>query len=71
VNVGKSLILLGVLFIMIGSLLHLGRRVPWPGRLPGDLIFRKGNVTVYLPFGTSVLLSLILSVILYLLRKVK
>ncbi|MCK9222222.1 MAG: DUF2905 domain-containing protein [Limnochordia bacterium] len=56
---------------MIGSLLHLGRRVPWPGRLPGDLIFRKGNVTVYLPFGTSVLLSLILSVILYLLRKVK
>jgi len=57
---GKMLILLGVFIIMIGLLLLIGEKIPWIGRLPGDIIIRKKNFTFSFPIATSILISIIL-----------
>jgi hypothetical protein len=56
--VGKALIVVGLLIAGIGALLSLG--VPL-GRLPGDLVFRRGHATVYVPIATSVVVSVLLT----------
>jgi len=66
---GKLLILLGVFIILIGLLLFLGEKIPWLGRLPGDIIIRKKNFTFYLPLATSILISIILTLLFALFRK--
>ena len=66
---GKMLILLGVLIIAIGLLLFLGEKIPWLGRLPGDIIIRKKNFTFYFPLATSILISIILTLLFTLFRK--
>jgi hypothetical protein len=67
--IGKFLIILGVIVIAIGGLLLLAGKLPWVGRLPGDIIIQKRNVTFYFPLATSILLSLLLTLIFYLLRR--
>jgi hypothetical protein len=66
---GKMLILLGVFIILIGFLLVIGEKIPWIGRLPGDIIIRKKNFTFYFPIVTSILISIILTLLFALLRK--
>ncbi len=66
---GKFLILLGVLIIVIGLLLLVGEKIPWIGRLPGDIIIRKKNFTFYFPIVTSILISIILTLLFMLFRK--
>jgi uncharacterized membrane protein YkgB len=66
---GKMLILLGVFIIMIGLLLLIGEKIPWIGRLPGDIIIRKKNFTFYFPIVTSILISIILTLFFMLFRK--
>jgi len=66
---GKMLILLGVFIILIGALLLVGEKIPWIGRLPGDIIIRKKNVTFYFPIVTSILISIILTMLFTLFRK--
>jgi hypothetical protein len=65
---GKLLIALGVIVIAIGGLLLLSDKVPWIGRLPGDLLVQKKNFTFYFPLATSLLLSLLLTLIFWVLR---
>jgi Protein of unknown function (DUF2905) len=66
--VGRLILLLGLALVAAGLCLTLGLRLPgFIGRLPGDLSFGRGNLRVYLPLGTCVLLSLILTLILSLL----
>ncbi|HHX10201.1 MAG TPA: DUF2905 domain-containing protein [Firmicutes bacterium] len=60
--IGAVLVVLGVLFAVDGRLFGLGR-------LPGDIIIRRGNFTFYFPLTTSIILSLGLTVLLWLLRK--
>ena len=60
---GKMLILLGVFIILIGIFLLIGDRIPWLGRLPGDIIIKKKNFTFYFPLATSILISIILTLI--------
>jgi len=60
---GKMLILLGVFIILIGLFLLLGDRIPWLGRLPGDIIIKKKNFTFYFPLATSIIISIILTLI--------
>lgn len=60
------LIVVGVVIALIGLLFTLGGRLPWLGRLPGDITIRRGNVTFYFPLVTSLLLSVILTVIVWL-----
>jgi len=66
---GKMLILLGVFIILIGILLVIGEKIPWIGRLPGDIIIRKKNFTFYFPIVTSILISIILTLLFALFRK--
>jgi Protein of unknown function (DUF2905) len=63
---GKLLIGLGVLMILLGGVLFLTGKVPWLGRLPGDIKVERENWSFYFPLGTSLLLSAVLSLILWL-----
>lgn len=58
-HIGKMFLLLGVIFIIIGVL--------WTfiGKLPGDFTFKKGNTTVYFPIMTSIIVSIVLTIIFY------
>jgi hypothetical protein len=66
-ELGKALLGLGILLVIVGAGLLLASRFGVPlGRLPGDISYRGKNVSVFFPLGTSILLSVVLSVILYL-----
>ena len=58
---GRLLLVLGILLAVVGLALSFADRVPLLGRLPGDLSFGGSNWTVYIPIGTSILLSLLLT----------
>jgi hypothetical protein len=67
---GRALIFLGVIIAIVGAVFYFSGRANLPiGRLPGDITFRKGNFTFYAPLATSILLSIILSVIVYFLNR--
>jgi len=66
---GKMLILMGIFIILIGLLLLLGEKIPWVGRLPGDIIIRKKNFTFYFPIVTSIIISIVLTLLFALFRK--
>ncbi len=68
-GLGRTLIFLGLALAAVGALLTIAPRIPWLGRLPGDVSYESERVRVYVPLGTSVLLSLVLSLVLYLLRR--
>ncbi|MFQ5791031.1 MAG: DUF2905 domain-containing protein [Acidobacteriota bacterium] len=68
-GLGRILIFLGLGIVTLGLLLTLVGRVPFLGRLPGDVVFRKGNLTFYFPLATSILLSLLLTLLLWLFRR--
>ena len=63
-DLGKLLIGFGVLLILIGGVLSLAGKVPWIGRLPGDIYIQRGNWSFYFPLATSILLSVILTLLL-------
>jgi hypothetical protein len=64
-DVGKALVALGLLIALAGVVLMLVGRVPWLGRLPGDIHFQRGNFSFYFPLATSLLLSVVLTLLLY------
>lgn len=66
-HLGKFLLILGVITAIAGALLLFSRHIDMPffGRLPGDIVIRKKNFTFYFPVATSILLSILLTIILY------
>ena len=64
---GKILITVGVIFVVVGALLMFSYRLSFLriGRLPGDVIYRRGNFTFYFPIVTSIVLSLILTLLFW------
>ncbi len=68
-DLGRLLIVLGLLIALVGVALVLAGRVPWLGRLPGDIAVRRGNWTFYFPLATSLLLSVVLTVLLWLIGR--
>ena len=68
-DLGKILIAVGLLIVLAGLVLLLVGRVPWIGRLPGDIHYQRGNFTFYFPLATSLLLSIVLTLILYFLGR--
>lgn len=70
VELGKALLGLGLLLAVIGGVLLIAGRFGLPlGRLPGDLSYRGKNVSFFFPIGTSILISVVLSVIFYLISR--
>lgn len=67
-SLGKLLIVLGLVFVALGLAWTLGERLGL-GRLPGDFVFEWGSTKVYLPLATSVLLSVALTLILWLIGR--
>jgi DUF2905 family protein len=65
---GKILVALGIVMVIVGGLLLLIGlligKVPWLGRLPGDIHIKRDSWSVYVPLGTSILLSIVLSLVL-------
>jgi len=65
-ELGKLLVFLGVMLVVVGVLVMLLGRMHFPlGRLPGDFLYRGKNTTVYFPLATSVVVSVVLSIVLY------
>lgn len=62
----KILMILGGLLLLAGLLLYFFDRLPFGGRLPGDIVVKKKNFTFYFPLATSILLSLLLTLLLWL-----
>jgi len=69
---GKLLLLLGALLVVAGAAIMLLGRSHLPiGRLPGDFLYRGKKTTIYFPLATSLLVSVVLSVVLYLLSRLR
>ena len=66
---GRLLVISGVVFVLVGLIFMLSGKLPWLGRLPGDIYIKKKSITFYFPLGTSILLSVILSLILWLINR--
>jgi hypothetical protein len=64
---GRVMIIAGVVLIIGGLFLSFGDRLPLGrlGRLPGDIVYKRGNFTAYFPLATSIILSLLLTLILW------
>ena len=71
-GMGKLLLVLGIALTIVGGLITLLDKLPgssgfgWLGKLPGDFLFKRDHVTFYFPLATSILISVALSVVLYL-----
>lgn len=70
-NLGKVLISIGLFFVVIGVLISLSAKLklPFLGKLPGDIIIEKKNFTFYAPLTTSILLSMAISLFFYFFSK--
>jgi hypothetical protein len=71
-DIGKLLLFLGLALAAIGLALVLLGRTNFPiGRLPGDIVYRGKNTTFYFPLATSILLSVVLSLIFYVIARIR
>jgi len=68
---GKALILAGIVFIVFGAIFVIFGRVPFLGKLPGDIVVHKKNFTVYFPVATSILISVVLTAILIIINLIR
>lgn len=71
-EIGKILVGVGLVIVLVGVLVIFAGKANLPlGRLPGDILYRGKHTTFYFPLMTSILLSVILSVVLYLITRIK
>ena len=66
---GKILILTGALLVVLGLIFSFLPKIPYLGKLPGDIYIKKENFTFYFPLASCILISIILSLIFYLISK--
>lgn len=68
-GLGRSLVIIGLVLVLVGLYISFGPRIPFLGKLPGDIFIKKENFSFYFPLTTSIIISLILSLILWLFRR--
>jgi len=68
-ELARTLILLGAVLIVIGLVMLGIQKFPFAGRLPGDIVIKRENFTFYFPLATSIIASILISLILYLINK--
>lgn len=68
-GLGKLLVAVGLAIAGIGLLVYLGGKIPWLGNLPGDIRIQREHFSFYFPLTTGILVSIAVSVILWLLRR--
>ena len=64
-DLGKSIIFIGIVLIIVGILMTMAGKIPGVGKLPGDIFIRRENFSFYFPLTTCIVLSIILSAIMY------
>jgi hypothetical protein len=71
-EMGRMLVILGVALVVIGGIVMLLGRTGLPlGRLPGDVLYRGKNTSFYFPLASSILISIVLSLVLFLIGRMK
>ena len=68
-DLGRMLMIAGGVLLALGALFTVGGRIPWLGRLPGDIAIERESFRFYFPLGTSILLSILLSLVAWLFRR--
>jgi hypothetical protein len=68
-GLGRALILVGVALVALGAIVMLAGKLPWLGRLPGDIHIERDGFSFHFPIVTCILVSAIISLVLYLLRR--
>jgi len=68
-GIGKLLIASGIVLVLAGVAVLAANRVPWLGRLPGDIMIRRDNFTLYVPLASCLLVSAVLSLLVFLFRR--
>ena len=68
-ELGKLLILFGIVLSVAGALLTVAGKIPWLGKLPGDIVYKTDHMTVYFPIVTCLVISVLLSLLFYLFRR--
>jgi hypothetical protein len=63
-ELGRLLVVIGAVAILAGLLLMFAPRIPWLGRLPGDIVVNRGPITLYFPLVTSIVISVVLTLLL-------
>jgi hypothetical protein len=69
--VGRALVVLGIVLVLLGLLLQVAPQIPWLGRLPGDIRIERPGLRFYAPLTTSLLLSLVVTLVLALLARLR
>lgn len=70
-TIGKYLIIIGLFILVIGVLIYfLGDKLSWIGRLPGDIRIEKENLKIFIPITTMILISILLTLIITLIKKI-
>ena len=70
VEIGKNIIFIGIVIVIIGIVLTFSDKLPFSlGKLPGDIVYKKENTSFYFPITTSIIVSIVLSFLLYLFGK--
>lgn len=64
-QIGKTLMAAGAVIVLVGAVLFLSGKIPWLGRLPGDIMIERKNFTFYFPLATSILLSILLTILFW------
>lgn len=62
---GKYLVIIGLVITAVGVVFMVLPKIPFLGRLPGDILLKKDNFTFYFPLTTSIILSIVISLVLY------
>jgi len=68
-HIGRLLVFVGLLTALAGVVLILAGKIPYLGRLPGDILIQRKNITFYFPLATSILLSLLLTLLFWIFGK--
>ncbi len=68
-ELGKLLVVFGLVIAAVGGVLLLAGKVPWLGKLPGDIYYKGEHVTFYFPLVTCLLISVLLSLVFYFFRR--
>jgi hypothetical protein len=68
-GLGKTLILIGIVLVVVGAIFSLTGKLPWLGHLPGDIMIQRERFTFYFPLATCILISIVISLVLYFFRR--
>ena len=68
-DLGKTIITIGLILVMVGLIMTVAGKIPGVGKLPGDIFIKKENFSFYFPITTCILLSILLSTVMYFLGK--